>query len=408
MKKAIAFSGGGSKGSYQVGVWQALNEFGYDFDIAVGTSIGAINAGFYVQGDYGLCKEFWETLSTSGIMGNDYKIDSKLISLAEEMKSIKPFLKSYLVYKGANVAPFREMLIRFIDDEKFLLSDVEYALITVKFPSLTSVEITKKDIMPGKLFDWVAASCACYPIFPMAVIDNQSYVDGGYYDKLPIASAFKLGAEEVFAVDIGTEICHKEYLYHPLVKYMYPSIELGPFMSFEYDVIMRNMRTGYLDACKFLGKLYGKKYTFNIKDKRKEFFELLAYRFISKLSVIETYSKRSENIINKSAVSARCTHLLAGKLYYGKTPLDYLIAAFETCADYIYDGDEEILDVDKFTEFLLLVVSESGFKFSSTIEKNITEIKKLIKTINNLHKKEINPNTEDILIMLAVFTALCE
>lgn len=408
MKKAIAFSGGGSKGSYQVGVWQALNEFGYEFDIAVGSSIGAANAGFYVQKDFELCKDFWETLSTSGIMKNDFKLDNKLITLAEEMESIKPFLKSYLMYKGADVTPFRETLIRFINDEKFLLSDIEYALMTVKFPSLTSVEITKKDIMPGKLFDWVAASCACFPIFPMAVIDNQSYVDGGYYDKLPIASAFRLGATEVFAVDIGAEICHKEYLNHPLVKYMYPSVNLGPFMSFEYDIVMKNMRIGYLDANKFFGKLYGKKYTFSIKDERKEFFGLLAYRFIQKLSVIETYSKHFENIINKSAVSARCTHFLTERLYYGKTLLDYLIAAFETCADYIYNGEEEIIDVDSFIELLLLVISESGFKFSSTIDKNILEIKKLIRTVNQLHKKEAVPSTEEVLIMLSIFTTLCE
>ncbi|HZK21491.1 MAG TPA: patatin-like phospholipase family protein [Oscillospiraceae bacterium] len=408
MKKAIAFSGGGSKGSYQVGVWQALEEFGHKFDIAVGTSIGAVNAAFYVQKDFELCRNFWKDLSTSGIMGNGNKIDNKLLSLAEDMESIRPFLKSYRMYKEVDVEPFRNILMKFINDEKFLLSDIEYALITVKFPSLMSVEITKKEIMPGMLYDWTSASCACFPVFPMSVIDNQSYLDGGYYDKLPIASAFKLGAGEVFAVDIGTEISHKEYLKHPLVKYLYPSVNLGPFMSFEHDVVMKNMRIGYLDTCKFFRKLYGKRYSFNIKEERKEFFELLAYRFVSKLSVTETYSKRSENIINKSAVSARCSHFLTERLYYGKTPIDYLIAAFEVCADYIYDGDEEIIDVDKFTQLLLLVISESGFKFALSVEENMAEIKKLIKSVNHLHKKDRVPSTEEALIMLAVFTALCE
>jgi NTE family protein len=61
LKKAIAFSGGGSKGSYQIGAWSALNEFGYEFDIAVGTSIGSINAAFYAQEEYDYC--FFETAS---------------------------------------------------------------------------------------------------------------------------------------------------------------------------------------------------------------------------------------------------------------------------------------------------------------------------------------------------------
>ena len=43
MKTGIALAGGGSKGSYQTGVWKALRELGIDYDIVTGTSIGAIN-----------------------------------------------------------------------------------------------------------------------------------------------------------------------------------------------------------------------------------------------------------------------------------------------------------------------------------------------------------------------------
>lgn len=33
MKRAIVLAGGGTKGSYEVGVWRALNELGIDYQI---------------------------------------------------------------------------------------------------------------------------------------------------------------------------------------------------------------------------------------------------------------------------------------------------------------------------------------------------------------------------------------
>ena len=46
MKRAIVLSGGGSKGSYQIGVWKALRKLKIDYQIVTGTSVGALNGGF--------------------------------------------------------------------------------------------------------------------------------------------------------------------------------------------------------------------------------------------------------------------------------------------------------------------------------------------------------------------------
>lgn len=52
MKRAIVLAGGGTKGSYEVGVWRALNELGIDYQIVTGTSIGSINGVFMASGEY--------------------------------------------------------------------------------------------------------------------------------------------------------------------------------------------------------------------------------------------------------------------------------------------------------------------------------------------------------------------
>ncbi|MBF0574025.1 MAG: patatin-like phospholipase family protein, partial [Desulfamplus sp.] len=44
MKRALILSGGGSRGSFQVGVWRYLQEKQWYPDMICGTSIGAINA----------------------------------------------------------------------------------------------------------------------------------------------------------------------------------------------------------------------------------------------------------------------------------------------------------------------------------------------------------------------------
>ena len=45
----LVLSGGGAKGAYEVGVWQAMEEMGLAGDVAAisGTSVGAINAALF-------------------------------------------------------------------------------------------------------------------------------------------------------------------------------------------------------------------------------------------------------------------------------------------------------------------------------------------------------------------------
>ncbi|UKI49919.1 MAG: patatin-like phospholipase family protein [Clostridium sp.] len=52
MKKGLVFCGGGSKGAYQMGAWQALEELNEKFDIVTGTSIGCLNGAMFTQHDY--------------------------------------------------------------------------------------------------------------------------------------------------------------------------------------------------------------------------------------------------------------------------------------------------------------------------------------------------------------------
>ena len=61
----IVLAGGGTKGAYQIGVWQALAENGIMEHITgfSGSSIGAFNSALMVNGDLDLAKHIWEEAS---------------------------------------------------------------------------------------------------------------------------------------------------------------------------------------------------------------------------------------------------------------------------------------------------------------------------------------------------------
>lgn len=50
-QKGLVLGGGGAKGCYHVGAWEAFRELGIRFDAVTGTSIGALVGAFYVQQD---------------------------------------------------------------------------------------------------------------------------------------------------------------------------------------------------------------------------------------------------------------------------------------------------------------------------------------------------------------------
>lgn len=57
----LVLCGGGGRGAYQIGVWQALNELGLDRYIngVSGTSAGALNAALFACGNISLAENVW-------------------------------------------------------------------------------------------------------------------------------------------------------------------------------------------------------------------------------------------------------------------------------------------------------------------------------------------------------------
>lgn len=268
MKRALVLGGGGSKGAYEVGVWKALREMGMKFDLVTGTSIGSMIGVMVVQDDYDKCHKLWSSLSVDHVIANGVNLDFDIELLMSQKHQYSTLLKSYINHKGADITPFIELIHDMFDEEKFFASDIDYACMTVNVSKLKEQAFTKEMMRNMDPRDAILASGSCFPAFPMKVIDGKRYIDGGYYDNVPIELARSLGADEIIAVDLKS-VGHNR-LKEPQSDTIYiePFVPLGSFLLFDQKVIQRNMILGYNDCMKKFGKYLGYIYTFEKTDEK--------------------------------------------------------------------------------------------------------------------------------------------
>ncbi len=260
-KKAVVLGGGGSRGSYQIGVWKALLELGFDYEIVTGTSVGALNGALMVQNDYDLAQTMWQKLKTRDVM--DVSVTDKVEGPRDFTDKAGTFLAEMIKNGGADPHPLEEMLRQYIDEEKIGASPVDFGFVTVEYPSLEPKPLTKQTVPPGRLVDYLMASAACFPAMRARTIDEKTYIDGGYSDNVPVKMAVEMGADDIVAVDLeAIGVVRKMDFPQVRLRYLKSRWDLGIFLLFDRDMSSYNIRLGYLETLKAFGKREGSLYTF--------------------------------------------------------------------------------------------------------------------------------------------------
>lgn len=261
MPRAIVLSGGGALGAYQIGVWKALRKMHIKYDIITGTSVGAINGAMMVQKDYFRALWMWYNLDFSVVYNETLKNDYFTPDGKKEL--LKIYAKNIILNNGMDIKPLEDNLSKSLNIKKFYKSNVDYGIVLVKLPNFQEITLTKKEIPKNQLKDYIIASATCFPVFKKKEIGNDTYIDGGYQDNLPINLAIEMGATEVIAVDLHAfGIKKKVDAKDVKIKTISPRNDLGSFLVFHRDVARRNIRFGYNDTMKVFKKLDGDKYTF--------------------------------------------------------------------------------------------------------------------------------------------------
>lgn len=251
-KTALVLSGGGSRGAYQCGVWQALTELGVQIDIVIGVSVGAINGAMVMQGDPIKTANLWREMETDMV----FDIDAKA--------QLQDYVKEFLLNRGAGTSGLQSLLREYVNEEDIRRSPVDFGLVTVEIPSMRPHYLWKEDIPRGQLYDYITASASAFPAVHPIEIDGRYFIDGGYADNLPVAMALEKGVTEVIAVylDAVGRFRPEELKEVPNLTFIESKWDLGDFLTFDKANARRILRIGYLDAMKTFGVFDGVYYTF--------------------------------------------------------------------------------------------------------------------------------------------------
>ena len=248
-RRALVLAGGGARGSYQVGVWRALTELGWNPQIITGTSVGSLNGAMFALDLYETARDMWTSIRSQDVM--------ELPEETRNLTELHQFLRDVVRAGGMDVTPLEEIVERVLDEDALRASPIRFGLVTVEKRGLKTRELPLEEIPKGKVKDYLLASAACFPALRAKQIDGVQFLDGGYRDNMPTALAQKMGAEELVCVDlegVGITLPNRTGLPTTMVRSYW---ELGDILHFDPDTARRNIELGYYDTLRAFGRLRG-------------------------------------------------------------------------------------------------------------------------------------------------------
>lgn len=244
----LALGGGGSRGSYEIGVLKALKEMNIEIGAIAGTSIGAINGASFLMGDMELMEEIWKSLN------RDSLIKFKDISIPDIIKN-----------RGFDFDILMDLLNKHIEEEVIRKNPIDFGIVTYNLSTRKPVVLFKEDIPEGKLLEYVGAS-ANHPSFERITIEGEIYIDGAVYNNIPVLPLYEKGYQEIIAVNLHTFGDWKSLQGPYNLVEIKSEMPLGSVLFPDPETIRKNMTYGYLDTLKTFGKAHGYHYYFRTLD----------------------------------------------------------------------------------------------------------------------------------------------
>lgn len=262
-KYGLVLAGGGAKGIYQLGAWQAMREIGISFSVVAGVSIGSINGALIASDSYEEAKMLWRSASIDrGVnISRELRDPENLFSI----KNFPALIKEVWKNGGIDASPTKALLQEFIDERKVRSSDIGLGLVTFSLSEYEPKEIFIDKIPEGQLHDYLLASSKVPGVSNIGP-EGEKFLDGGVYDNTPVEMLLKNGYNRLIVVDISSMkgIGHRDEIENMQIVYIRPNDvdELGAAFDFSEEMFEKRMKMGYLDARKAFGLISGRIYYF--------------------------------------------------------------------------------------------------------------------------------------------------
>ena len=254
---ALILNTDGSKKFFEIGCALAFEQFDTHFDAIATSGIGVINAALMMQADTSTMIKFWsmalntDLLKITEIIANKYEQEW---SVLRDKVFVEQFCR-FLLYDEA-LEPLKRTLGLFIDENKIRNSGIKLYLNTINLSTL-NYEVISLDYIPrGQLHSYMLL-CICFPeISRFRHMDTYGLSSVNLLNRL-----VELGYSSILSSEEFVET-------FPFQKVTL--IKSSDFLEIENtyttDIMKRHIKTGFLDALKSIGKLYGKYYYIRKED----------------------------------------------------------------------------------------------------------------------------------------------
>lgn len=258
---ALTLAGGGGKGAYEIGVWQALREIGLEKNlIAVsGSSSGALNAALISLNEFDKAKTIWSSIMPKQFLDINYDtIIGPLNTL------VKRTLTAGLCSRDGLI----EIIDKYLNLEQLAVARIP-AYVSISRYSSDCIDclsekpqveyISLSEVSPDDARQFLLASSAMPYIYPPEIIHGNVYRDGGLADNVPIYPMTSVGADNLIVVKLEPDDKVDTSLYSKFkeVVEIIPSREIGDLFDGTLEFTSRNvmfrMLLGYYDTLRTFG-----------------------------------------------------------------------------------------------------------------------------------------------------------
>jgi len=213
LKRAIVFAAGGAKGAYAVGILKRYLEIGKSYDIAIGTSTGALIAPFAASENIDALIEGYTSINHSDIFNvNPFKIKKAKNGIYKwDINKLAIFYNRYLLRQpsfGSTKNLRNKTIPKFFSYEDYekIIESRKDLCICVSNATLDVCEVKNiKEYGYDKFCDWMWASTCAPPVMSVPKIDGYEYVDGAVTKPVPIDEAIIRGADEIDVIILDTK-----------------------------------------------------------------------------------------------------------------------------------------------------------------------------------------------------------
>lgn len=250
MKIGLVFSGGGGKGSYQIGVWQAIDDLGltqYIKGISA-TSIGTINLMFFINKDINCAIRFWENIRRKDIAPIQLNLFKMIYQRSLSQKQ-----------------NLRNIIEDNIDFTKLNNSEIELiAMCTQVYMGYPKKRIFKLNYKSKEeAIDIILSSCSIPFLYRAQKIQSYPmsyFYDGGIMSRTPVEGLNYNDYDKIIVVHLDN-LNKFNLIKYNKEKYIniYPSIYQGGLYKGTYGftkkLAKKRIEVGYLDTIKKLTNL---------------------------------------------------------------------------------------------------------------------------------------------------------